>query len=112
MSANRISVVFTKKKMLSVKDIVDRMRLAHLFVLQLINVFTLSTSNVFFIAIVTGVSGFVLGFFIKATVIRKHKKRIAGLEEEMLQNHSRILDLEKQVAELKEEKTKHNTNQP
>jgi hypothetical protein len=37
------------------------------------------------------------------------KKRVISLEDEMLLNHSRILDLEKQVAQLKEENAKLNT---
>jgi hypothetical protein len=47
-----------------------------------------------------------LGFFLKAGLLRKYKKRILSLEDEMLVNHARILELEKQAVELKEENTK------
>jgi hypothetical protein len=73
---------------------------------QLLSIFTPSTGNLFFVAAVTGISGFALGFLWKATLIAKHKKRVVSLEDEMLLNHSRILDLEKQIAEQKEANAK------
>jgi hypothetical protein len=45
--------------------------------------------------------GFVTGLLVKSGIIAKHKKRILELENEMLSNHSRILDLEQQNGELK-----------
>ena len=73
---------------------------------QLLNIFTPSTSNIFFIAMIAGISGFALGFLWKATLISKHKKRVISLEDEMLLNHARILELEKQIVALKEENAK------
>lgn len=60
----------------------------------------------------TGVAGFVVGYLLRLGIIAKHKKRVLGLEDEMLSNHSRILELEKQVTELKNEKIKIPGNQP
>lgn len=73
---------------------------------ELANIFTPSTDNIFFMSAVAGVCGFVIGFFFKSSIVSKHKKRILTLEDEMLLNHSRILDLEKKLADLKEENTK------
>ena len=50
--------------------------------------------------------GFAAGLLFKYGIIAKHKKRVLSLENEMLSNHSRILDLEKQVTDLKNEKIK------
>lgn len=50
--------------------------------------------------------GFVIGFIIKSGVIAKHKKRVLSVENEMLLSHSRILELEKQITDLKEEISK------
>lgn len=72
----------------------------------LANIFTPSPDNIFFMSALAAICGFAIGFFFKAAIINKHKKRVLSLEDEMLTNHSRILDLEKQVAELKEEKAK------
>lgn len=79
---------------------------------QLLNIFTPSTSNLFFIAMVASASGFALGFLWKSALIAKYKKRVVSLEDEMLLNHSRILDLEKQIAELKEDNVKRGVSQP
>jgi uncharacterized membrane protein (Fun14 family) len=75
---------------------------------ELANVFTPSTSNVFFMFGLSGIIGFAAGFLLKSAVLIKHKKRAIYLEDEMLANHSRILNLEKQVTELKEERAKLN----
>jgi hypothetical protein len=79
---------------------------------QVLNIFTPSTSNVFFISAAAALCGFTLGFLVKAVAIAKQKRRVVSLEDEMLQNHARILDLEKQIAELKEEKSKVDNNMP
>lgn len=50
------------------------------------------------------IAGFVLGFIFKSGVIRKQRKRILQLEDEMLASHSRILALEKRIADYKSEK--------
>ena len=42
---------------------------------------------------------FALGFLFKRAVIAKQRKRILSLEDEMLSNHARILDLEKKLSE-------------
>lgn len=75
---------------------------------DLANVFTPSSSNLVFLVGLAGFGGLLLGFMIKYGVIAKYKKRILGLEDEMLANHARILQLEKQLAEIKEEKAKLN----
>ena len=72
----------------------------------LANVFTPSSTNFFFIVFVTGLSAFIIGFLLKAALLTKYKRRVLSLEDEMLVTHARILDLEKQVAELKEENAK------
>ena len=54
-------------------------------------------------------AGFVFGFILKSGIIRKQRKRILSLEDEMLTNHSRILSLEKRIADYKSEK--NNTHQ-
>jgi len=56
--------------------------------------------------------GFILGYLLRSGIIAQHKKRILHLEEEMLSNHSRILDLEKQVTDLKNDKLIVNGKQP
>lgn len=50
------------------------------------------------------VASFGLGMLIKRGVIAKQRKRILSLEDEMLANHSRILSLEKKLAETNPEK--------
>jgi hypothetical protein len=77
---------------------------------ELLNIFTPSTSNIFFMSAVAGIGGFALGFLIKSAAIAKHKKRVISLEDEMLTNHSRILELEKQLADYREEKAKFNNS--
>jgi hypothetical protein len=47
---------------------------------------------------------FALGFIFKSGVLYKQRRRILSLEDEMLGNHSRILSLEKRIAENKIEK--------
>lgn len=51
------------------------------------------------------IAGFVLGFIVKSVIIKKQRKRILQLEDEMLASHSRILALEKRIADYKVEKT-------
>ncbi len=50
-----------------------------------------------------GIAGFVTGVFIKYKIIAKQRKRILTLEDEMLNNHARILKLEKKNTQLKED---------
>jgi hypothetical protein len=45
------------------------------------------------------VGSFALGLFLKRAVIAKQRKRILNLEDEMLSNHARILELEKKLSE-------------
>lgn len=49
------------------------------------------------LAIVTGA---LIGYIFKATLLKKYKKRVLQLENEMLSNHARILALEKKNAEM------------
>lgn len=67
-----------------------------------------SLSPVFSIATVAiaGIGGFIIGYFVKSGVIAKHKKRVLSLENEMLSNHSRILELEKKIADLKNDQSR------
>ena len=54
--------------------------------------------------IAVGIIAFVAGFIIKAGIVFIQRKRILRLEDEMLSNHSRILSLEKKVAEARKDK--------
>ena len=45
---------------------------------------------------------FIAGFFIRAGVTAKRQERIIELEDEMLSNHARILELEKKLSEVKQ----------
>jgi hypothetical protein len=45
-------------------------------------------------------ASFVVGFLIRRNQIRVHRKKIVDLEKEMLSNHARILELEKEKAAL------------
>lgn len=58
------------------------------------------------IAILAGVAivSFSLGLLYKKALVAKHRKRILRLEDEMLSNHSTILELEKKLAEIQKEK--------
>ena len=52
---------------------------------------------------VAAIVSFGLGLLIKTGVIAKQRKRILLLEDEMLANHSKILSLEKKLAEVQKE---------
>ena len=56
---------------------------------------------------VTGVGGIVAGYLFKQAVIIKQKKKILNLEDEMLNNHSRILSLEKKLTDSKKRSEEH-----
>jgi hypothetical protein len=45
------------------------------------------------------IGSFALGFLSKRAVIVKQRKRILNLENEMLSNHARILELEKKLSD-------------
>lgn len=77
--------------------------------IELANLFSLSPAFSIATVAAAGVVGFIVGYLFKSGVIAKHKKRILSLENEMLSNHSRILELEKQVTELKSEASKSDT---
>lgn len=47
-----------------------------------------------------------VGFAFKFAALRQYRKRVLHLENEMLENHSRILNLEQKNAELEREKVK------
>lgn len=55
--------------------------------------------------VLTGLIAFILGFIIKSTIVYKQRKRILRLEEEMVSNHSRMLELEQIITEERKEKT-------
>jgi hypothetical protein len=77
-----------------------------LTMIELANLFSLSPAFSIATFAVAGIGGFVAGYLLKAGIIAKHKKRVLNLENEMLSNHSRILALEKQITELKNETAK------
>ncbi len=62
------------------------------------------SSNPFLTSIVFAIAGFLIGFFSKTAVAKKQRKRVLQLEDEMLASHSRILSLEKRIADYKAEK--------
>ena len=47
---------------------------------------------------------FGIGLVSKTAIIRKQRKRILQLEDEMLANHARILNLEKKITESRKDK--------
>jgi hypothetical protein len=60
--------------------------------------------------VLTGIVSFILGLIIKSAVLYKQRKRILRLEDEMLSNHSTILELEKEIAEARKEKNSSQQN--
>lgn len=66
---------------------------------------TLAFSNSFSILTVAaaGFGGIVIGALYKTLALKKSKKKILRLEDEMLANHSRILKLEEANARLQTE---------
>ena len=75
--------------------------------IQLADVISLSPAySILTVAGAAGI-GFVIGLLVKSGVVAKHKKRVLSVENEMLSSHSRILELEKQITELKNELAKH-----
>lgn len=52
----------------------------------------------------TAILSFGIGLLVKMGVINKQRKRILMLEDEMLSNHSKILELEKMLADSSKEK--------
>lgn len=68
------------------------------------DIFTPSSSYSILAVGLAFVVGVIAGLFLKTGIIAKGKKRILHLEDEMLSNHSKILTLEKQVADLKKER--------
>jgi hypothetical protein len=64
----------------------------------------LSDSYSFLTLFITAVIAFGVGLILKTAIIRKQRKRILNLEDEMLSNHSRILALEKKIAESRKDK--------
>ena len=72
-----------------------------------INLLFISTFYSWVLALCVAIAGFSFGFIFKSAVIYKQRKRILNLEDEMLSNHSRILTLEKRIAEQKEKPIVH-----
>lgn len=64
----------------------------------------------FFAVIGVAIVSFAMGLIFKTTLVKKQRKRILNLEDEMLANHSRILALEKKIAEVRG--TSHNYDLP
>ena len=63
-----------------------------------------------FAVIGVAIISFAMGLIFKTTLVKKQRKRILNLEDEMLANHSRILALEKKIAETRG--TNHNYDLP
>mgnify|MGYP003579947904 CR=1 FL=1 len=62
-------------------------------------VFALNINVLVLLAIV--VAAFVAGFLLRGEQLRRSRNKIRELEEEMLNNHARILDLERTQAMMK-----------
>ena len=62
-------------------------------------VFVLNINVLVLLAIV--IAAFVAGFLLRSAQLRRNRSKIRELEEEMLNNHARILDLERSQALLK-----------
>ena len=62
-------------------------------------VFVLNINVLALLAIV--IAAFVAGFLLRSAQLRRNRSKIRELEEEMLNNHARILDLERSQALLK-----------
>ena len=74
----------------------------------LANLFNPSPSYSIISLAVAIAAGFAVGLIFKSGLVSKHKRRVLYLEDEMLLNHSRILDLEKELHKTKVEKSKLN----
>jgi len=61
-----------------------------------------ATFTVYALAI-SGLLGLSAGFFVRLAINAKQKRNILKLENEMLNNHSRILTLEKQISILEKD---------
>lgn len=79
---------------------------------ELANIFSPAPVFTIFTVGIACFIGFAAGLLLKMRIVVKHKKRVLKLEDEMLFNHSRILELEKQVTDLKNEKIKIPGTQP
>ena len=73
---------------------------------QLADIISLSPAYSILTVAAAACTGFVIGLLVKSGVVAKHKKRVLSVENEMLSSHSRILELEKQVTESKNEMAK------
>jgi hypothetical protein len=67
---------------------------------------TLFVETTFSLFTLIGIAIFAFGagFLFKLAVVRKQRKRILNLEDEMLSNHARILSLEKKISESAKDK--------
>jgi hypothetical protein len=79
---------------------------------ELANIFYPSPLYTILYVVLAFIIGFIAGYLLRSGIIVQHKKRILNLEEEMLSNHSRILELEKQITDLKNDKLIVNGKQP
>ena len=79
---------------------------------ELANFFSPAPVFTIFSVAIAAVIGFIAGVLFKMGVIAKYKRKVLTLEDEMLANHARILGLEKQLTDLKNEKIKIPGSQP
>ena len=55
--------------------------------------------NIFVLAVLL-IAAFLLGYIVRTSLVRKCKERIFELERDMLRDNARILELEKEKADL------------
>ena len=79
---------------------------------ELANFFPPSPINTIVFIAIAGIVGFIIGYLLRSGIIARHKKRILSLEEEMLSNHAHILELEKEISDLKNGKSSMNGKHP
>lgn len=65
------------------------------------NFFATITLQTILIAMVAVAAGFIAGYMMRSVIVAKQKKKIYILEEEMLGSHARILELHKELGEVK-----------
>ena len=57
----------------------------------------------FLTVLLYSILGYFVGFFLRSTLTTKHKNRIIKLEDGMLKNHARMLELETKISALENE---------
>ncbi len=73
---------------------------------SLMNISFLDDYYSFFTLITFAIVGFLLGFFVKQTIIQKKQNRIIELEDDLLRKDGTILKLEQKIADITKDKGK------